>query len=244
MPTDKAATAPPKLHAEEPQALIGYRSNAEWDALVSETGDRLAALEGMDEDVRAATFAAMDGIDAIHREALHRLVRLFKEGVLEQVITDPAINTLMGMYDLLPPETPGCAKIWDFLPDQDIASDGLAADPVGTPPHWSPAPLAGELAEGAFAIVRMEEGMIVVARAGGEIYSFSATCPHHNASMREGSLNGFSWACPSETGCLYDIRSGSRLGGGPPLGCHPVRTENGRVLIGFSMPFNAKLPVF
>ena len=47
----------------------------------------------------------LQGIDTIHREALHRLVRLFKEGVLEQVITDPAIYTLMELYDFITEST-------------------------------------------------------------------------------------------------------------------------------------------
>ena len=49
-------------------------------------------------------------IDALHREALHRLVRLFKERVLEQVATDPAIRTLLEMYDLLPVHTHPAGK--------------------------------------------------------------------------------------------------------------------------------------
>jgi len=46
----------------------------------------------------------------LHREALHRLVRLFKERVLEQVATDPAIRTLLEMYDLLPVHTHPAGK--------------------------------------------------------------------------------------------------------------------------------------
>ena len=88
------------------QALVGYRSNEEWQDLLAQAATMVGSLDEIeDQATREKVFSAMEGIDAVHREALHRLVRLFKDGVLEQVVTDPAINSLMGMYDLLPPET-------------------------------------------------------------------------------------------------------------------------------------------
>jgi hypothetical protein len=42
-----------------------------------------------------------------------RLVRLFKEGVLAQIVTDPAIRTLMELYDLKPPA--GAGQVPDFI---------------------------------------------------------------------------------------------------------------------------------
>ena len=71
-----------------PHPLADYRSNEEWQDLVAQTGSLLAALDDIkDEDTKAQVFTALAGIDSVHREALHRLVKLFKEGVLEQVIT-------------------------------------------------------------------------------------------------------------------------------------------------------------
>ena len=231
---------PPKLPTgEPPQELVGFRSNQEWEALVAETGDRLAALDDLDGEARAAVEAALAGIDAIHREALHRLVRLFKEGVLETVVTDPAIHTLMGMYGLLPEATPGCRKVWDFLPEED---SGVATDPAAAPPHWAPAPLEVLLGDGKFAVCRMEEGAFVVARMQGAFYAFAAGCPQHGKLMLDGTLSDYSWACPHGRGCLYDIRSGARLGGGAPLDCRPVREEGGKLWIGFGIPFQPNLP--
>lgn len=232
---------PPNLRGEEPQPLVGFRTNAEWEELLAETGDRLAALDEIAPDARDEVFSALAGIDAIHREAMHRLVRLFKEGVLEQVVTDPAIGTLMGMYDLTPPETPGCKKVWDFLPDDAADVDGLSADPIGTPPHWSPAPLSGPLADGEHVLCRMEEGTLIFARADEKSFAFTSQCPEHG-SMRGGVLSGFTWACPSGPGCLYDIRNGARMGGGEPLECHTLREESSRLMVGFGVPFTPKLP--
>ncbi|MSU91250.1 hypothetical protein GE300_16840 [Rhodobacteraceae bacterium 2CG4] len=234
------AGAPPKLTDDgRGQALVGYRANDEWQALLAETGDRLAALDDLDAEARSAVDAALAGIDSVHREALHRLVRLFKDGVLEQVVTDPAIRTLMGMYGLLPEDEAGCRKVWDFLPADP---PDVAADPAGAPPHWSPAPVDAGLADGGYAVCRMEEGAFVVARAGGGWFAFAATCPAHGTTMLDGALDGFTWACPAATGCLYDIRSGARMGGGAALDCRPVRQQDGRLLIGFGMPFDPSLP--
>jgi hypothetical protein len=75
-------------------------------------------------------------IDSVHREAITRLVALFKDGVLEQVIQDPAIRTLMEMYDLLPTTSP-CAKVYDFLGATEAPGErgrGRRAEGPGTGP--------------------------------------------------------------------------------------------------------------
>ena len=70
--------APHSSDGEPPQQLVGYRTNDEWNALLAEASAMIESLEQVDDaDVRARVFGAMNGIDAIHREALLRLVRLF-----------------------------------------------------------------------------------------------------------------------------------------------------------------------
>jgi len=94
---------PENTSISTPQPLTGYRTNEEWDALLLRARDALESLDGVqDAALREQLLALLTDIDSIHREALHRLVRLFKAGVLEQVATDPAIHTLLELYDLLP----------------------------------------------------------------------------------------------------------------------------------------------
>ena len=205
----------------------------------------LEAIE--DEDTRKRVFDALAGIDAVHREALHRLVRLFKEGVLEQVATDPAINSLMGMYDLLPPEEPGCRKIWDFVGDGAPGEEpeGVQAAPPGIPPHWTPAPAEAEPVDDSAYVCNLDEGRILLVRVEGTDYAVSADCPEHGVPLDNGKLDNVMWHCPKGPGCSYDVRDGKRLGGGKALECHPVRVEaDGRRMIGFGMPFEPKLPAF
>ncbi|MGP1398072.1 MAG: hypothetical protein ACTS3R_21400 [Inquilinaceae bacterium] len=231
----------------DPQPLIGYRTNAEWNDLIAQTGAMIGALESIeDQAVRDEVFGALAAIDAVHREALHRLVRLFKEGVLEQVVTDPAIRSLMGMYDLLPETQPACQKVWDFTKDDPASADSaVAAGSMDDPPHWSLAPVPCPPKEGEALICHMEEGTYVLVGAGGRTYAFDAVCGVHLAPMLQGKLETLSWICPHGPGCIYDVRNGTRLGGDQVLDCRPVKTDaTGRVLIGFGLPFEPSLPAF
>lgn len=258
--TSMPSKLPDGVTRDEAQPLVGYRSNGEWNDLVAQVGAMVAGIDGIiDDEVRGHILGILQGVDEIHREGLHRLVRLFKDGVLEQVISDPAIRTLFGMYDLLPEDEPGCTKTVNFLtPEEQAGTDTkpLPAKPtavharvasVAAPvlPHWLPAPLAQTLADGAHTLVVGHGTAIVVARVRGEHFAFEAGCPHHNKPLEDGRLNGYTWICPAEPGCAYDIRNGARIGGGPHLQCHTVRADDqGRILIGFGMPFQARMPSF
>jgi len=244
------------------QPLVGYRSNEEWNDLVAQVGAMVAGIDDVtDATVRAQVLGVLQGIDEIHREGLHRLVRLFKDGVLEQVISDPAIRTLMGMYDLLPEEEPGCIKTVNFLTDEErsqpVAALAKPARPTAKPaavdtvtpsavlPHWLPAPLDHAKTEAAFSLLDAHGASVLVARVHGEDYAVEAACPHHSASLEDGRLSNYTLICPTAPGCAYDIRNGARIGGGPNLECHPVRRDaQGRVLIGFGMPFKPSMPSF
>jgi len=227
-----------------PQNLVGYRTNEEWNDLLAQVGALIGALEEIeDEATKKAVFDALSAIDTVHREALHRLVRLFKEGVLEQVVTDPAIHTLMGMYALLPEPTAGCQKVYDFLaPEQ--RDDGVRTEPVTMPAHWSPAPVIAAPEPGSVLFMRMEEGSFALANVDGKLFVFDAVCAHHGKLMTGGRLEGVSFICPNGPGCVYDVRSGARLGGGG-IECRPVRRDDGgRPLVGFGMPFVPEMPAF
>ena len=101
-----------------PESLRGFMTNSEWDELLSRADYLITSLESIeDSNTRQNVFELLKVLDKVHRESLTRLVRLFKDGVLEQVITDPPIRTLMDLYDLLP-QSLGCS-------DTDSASIAL-----------------------------------------------------------------------------------------------------------------------
>lgn len=229
---------------DAPNALVGYRTNEDWQNLLAQFAVLVEEVEAIEDAAsRGKAMALLAATDAIHREALHRLVRLFKDGVLEQVVTDPAIHTLMGMYDLLPESDPACRKVWDFIAEPAAAP--VAASVAEEQPRWMPIPAEATPADGQANVVGVEDRVVIVAQVEGQAYALSATCPTHGVAMTAGHLSGFSWICPAGPACVYDVRNGSRLGGGTALVCHPVRAESGRDLrIGFGMPFTPHLPAF
>ena len=239
--------AEPFAGAEQP--LVGYLSNDEWQTLLADLNLRIERMEALaDGQTKQEIFELLNGIDAVHRESLRRLVRLFKEGVLEQVVTDPAIHTLMELYDLLPdaaaPGPPSTAPKFPTIPIRALS----AALPAPLRyPHW--VPVLGSVDEptvGALCDDIAVDGLpLLLARRDKQWFALDAKCPLDGESLKGSSLSGYTLSCPSHAGCHYDIRNGARIGGGPGLGCHPVKTdEQGRVLVGLDMDFKPALPSF
>lgn len=236
------APAPPA-----PQPLVGYLGNEEWGGLLAEVNALVERMDALpDSAVRDDVFRLLDGIDAIHREALRRLVRLFKEGVLEQVVTDPAIHTLMELYDLLPaaptPQAaPAAPRRFPTIPIR-----AAAPPPRARYPHWVPVlGRADDLPSGATCAVQADETSLLLARRDDRLYAMAARCAVDGAPLAGATLNGYTLTCPRHAGCHYDVRTGQRLGGGPALACHPVRVgDDGRVLAGLDMDFQPDVPSF
>jgi nitrite reductase/ring-hydroxylating ferredoxin subunit len=232
-----AALTPPP----DAQRLVGFLSNEEWDALLADVNARIEAIEAWpDANARDHVLALLNGVDAIHREGLRRLVRLFKDGVLEQVVTDPAIRTLMELYDLLP-QGEQVKPAFRTIPIR-------AARPTPTRyPHWVPVlAKADELAPGDLRDDLVVDGEpLLIARRDDEWFALDGRCPIDDAPLQGARVSGYTLTCPNHAGCHYDLRTGSRMGGGTSIACHPVRIdEKDRVLVGLDMDFTPSLPSF
>ena len=236
---------------EPPQSLLGYLSNDDWDALLVHVNGLVQEMESLPAgDLRNRVFELLDSIDAMHREALHRLVRLFKEGVLEKVVSDPAIHTLMELYDLLPPDAEisetqrrGQKSAFPTIPIKSVRMTPSA--PVRFP-HWVPAPkAAGELVSGAVREVAVDDRSVLVCRRDDQFFALESRCARDGASLSQAAISGYTLTCPNHSGCYYDVRQGSPLGGGEKIACYPVKLDaNGRLLIGLDMEFTPNLPSF
>lgn len=231
------------------QSLVGFMPNEEWDALLAELNGRIEALEGLpDGDTKQQVFALLDGIDALHREALRRLVRLFKEGVLQQVVTDPAIHTLMELYDLLPESEPPKARAASKFPTIPIRALPAAPSPPLRYPHWVPAlSQQDEMPPGTLRDDLAIDGQPLLLARRGELewFALDAACPIDGTLLRGATVSGYTLTCPNHSGCHYDLRSGARIGGGKGITCHPVQVDpGGRVLVGLDMEFTPSLPSF
>lgn len=234
---------------ENPQTLVGFMPNDEWDALLAHVS---GLIQQMDElpagNVKTAVFEVLDGIDAIHREALRRLVRLFKEGVLEKVMSDPAIHTLLELYDMLPqpPEEAALEKSKKIFPTIPIKA--VHAAPLAKPryPHWVPVlQRSDELLPGTAREFIVAEGTMLLCRRADQFFALESLCARDGSSLSGATLSGYTLTCPNHSGCHYDVRRGTRVGGNEMIACYPVKQEeDGRVLVGLDMDFTPSLPSF
>lgn len=234
---------------ESPQALIGFMTNDEWDQLLDYVNAMISEMEALPlPDVKDKVFELLAGIDSIHRESIHRLVRLFKKGVLEQVITDPPIRTLMQLYDIVP--TPDPSEVGTFKPNFPNIPIKVtqSAAPESNPqyPHWVPAlKHRDELRPGNVVEVLLDDYPVLLCRVEDAFFALASGCAQDGSSLREATLSRFTLSCPSHPGCLYDVRQGTRIGASAGVECYPVKiTDDGPVMVGLDMDFVADLPTF
>ena len=241
------------------QERIGFMTIAGWDQLLHQVNQQIEEMEQLPlPEVKDKMFALLEGIDAIHRESLSRLVSLFKEGVLEQVITDPPIHTLMELYDLLPPEI-----------EEEEEDDGPQFDDSGFPtfpvrviteankkpplkpkyPRWIPVPeAAGTLPPDSTKVMDIDGYSILLCRVGDEYFAMASSCGQDGASLSDATLSKYTLTCHNHEGCHYDIRMGTRIAArGSSIDCYPVEVsenDKDRVMIGLDMEFVPNVPVF
>lgn len=241
---------PPEPALKSPQQLVGFMTNAEWDELLAETDARIQALEKLPyPQVKEQVFELLANIDVIHREGLRRLVRLFKEGVMEQVVTDPAIHTLMELYDLLPARPKEVdeqrAKIvFTTVPSKKVVASQAKPEPKY--PRWVPlAEGAEDIADGAISACDAHDRRILLCRVGGSLFALDDRCVQDGSPLVGATLSKFTLSCPHHSGCYYDVRDGARVAAPGRLECFPVkRNASGRILIGIDIDFEPRRPAF
>lgn len=224
-------------------------SNDEWDRLLADVNRLVQKMEELPPgEVKSAVFELLQGVDAIHREALRRLVRLFKEGVLEKVVSDPAIHTLMELYDLLPqqPEEAAPDKPKHRYPTIPIKAEYAAPLAKTRYPHWVPVlQSSDELAPHATREFELDGLPVLLVRHADQLFALASRCARDGSSLRGATLSGYTLTCPNHYGCYYDVRQGSRIGSSETINCYPVKLdEDGKVLVGLDMDFTPRLPSF
>ena len=245
-------TATSRTSHDTPQDLVGFMTNEEWDGLLGHVN---ALVQEMDDlpfpQVKEKVFELLAGVDAIHREALRRLGRLFKEGVLEAVVTDPAIHTLMELYDLLPPEKnkieDQTAKIkYPHELAKFMAMETEKRSDKPKYPHWVPVlKHGGELIGGSIKECVADDRNLLICRVDDTFFALNSACSQDGSSLAGALLNKFTLTCPHHGGCYYDIRTGTRIASNGQIECFSVKLdEGGRILVGIDMEFKPQLPAF
>lgn len=104
-----------------------------------------------------------------------------------------------------------------------------------------------DIREGELRKVTVRGREILLARRGDHVYATDVLCPHLQADLSEGTLQGYTLTCPMH-GSQFDVRDGhvvrwtnlsgtilafaSRAFPPRPLTCYPVRIDGDRVLVG------------
>jgi nitrite reductase/ring-hydroxylating ferredoxin subunit len=236
--------------SEPPQQLVGFMNNEEWEELIGYVDGLVVEMEKLPfPDVRDKVFELLAGIDSLHREALYRLVRLFKEGVLEQVITDPAIRTLMELYDLVPETQTANATSTaprTYFPNipVKVEYDSPRASAAEVP-HWVPATARlTDITAGSVIETVAGEKPVLLCRVNQDLFALETKCCQDGAPLRNATISKFTLSCPNHPGCLYDVRQGTRIAASGQIDCYPVKTDDDKILVGFGMGFTPNLPTF
>ena len=67
-----------------------------------------------------------------------------------------------------------------------------------------------EIPEGGKLYVELDERLVVIFRAGGDLYCLDDVCTHDGGPLGEGQLSGYEIACPRH-GAKFDMRTGQAL---------------------------------
>lgn len=98
---------------------------------------------------------------------------------------------------------------------------------------WTDAAAAGDVpAHGMLEVEAGGRALLLVA-SDGALHAVDAVCPHHQAWLSMGRVDGEAIDCPRHQG-RFDLRTGRKLRGPecPSLGVYPVRVAAGRVWVG------------
>ena len=175
---------------------------SDWlDALIQGFADH------PDDDVRHRVFALLDGIDALHRASLGRLVS-FLEGpgakpMWDRVRNDQLVRTLLLLYDLMPPAEQKQPR--PFIPLRVV-------EPLPPPRarKWFEIAMLDETSPGKMRGVRAGDHAILICNVAGDIFAYHDSCPDTPLALSLGQLDGAQIVCPWH-GCRFDARTGERL---------------------------------
>ena len=182
-----------------------------------------------DPTVGERAFALLDGVDALHRAALGRLVALLAApggaAIWTQARQDPVIRAVLLLYDLVregepaePAEAPARPRPAPVIPvrHEPIPVPGKRALPIlasgsATAPQWRDVTSLDDLPTGTLRGVRLDGVAVLLGNTDGDIFAYEDACPDTPLALSVGQLEGDEIVCPWH-GCRFEARSGRRTG--------------------------------
>lgn len=192
----------------------------ELDALGEWIGNLIQEFdEHPDDDVRERVFALLDGVDALHRAALGRLVALLQTPdattIWKQAQHDPLIRTVLALYDLAPATE---AKVFPpsrpprvTIPLTMVHSSAtMQSGTDARVPEWRDGVRLTEIQPHTIRGVKIVGTLVLLCNIGGDVYAYDDACPDTPLTLSNGHLDGEQIVCPWH-GCRFDARTGQRM---------------------------------
>jgi nitrite reductase (NADH) small subunit len=221
-----------------------HLTNAEFEASIQHLDVLIQEFDALPyPQVREKAFDLLQAIDTIHRESLGRLITFLRthgqSNLVERAAADPAIHTLLLLYDLVPADERTQAERGlreGFPAFKGIAVHEAEAETVGLtsapgidiiplelvnqasrrqprrPIFQAVAPLE-DVPPGTMKAFDIVGGRVLIANVDGEVYAVRNTCPSSMAPLELGSFAPPIVVCPWHNDA-YDIRTGKRADGG------------------------------
>ncbi len=200
--------------------------------------------EHPDDDVRKRVFALLDGVDALHRAALGRLVALLKESdaatTWSRAQRDPLIRMVLALYDLAPATEPKRFPP-SRPPSMTIPLKMVQSGPVNPggqdshPPKWHEVRHLTGFLPGTMLGFRIADTMVLVCNIDGELFAYEDACPDTPLTLSNGEIDGDQIVCPWH-GCRFDVRTAQRvIHRGTSLIPYPVTVEDDVVRVALNL---------
>jgi nitrite reductase/ring-hydroxylating ferredoxin subunit len=97
---------------------------------------------------------------------------------------------------------------------------------------YIPVARAGELAAGQMKEIDLGGRQVLLAFAEGKYFAFARQCPHEDADLKNGVIEGAKVRCANHNYC-FDLNSGACVlpQGGPPLTVLPTEARGEEISI-------------
>jgi nitrite reductase/ring-hydroxylating ferredoxin subunit len=182
----------------------------------------ISELEALpDSGARTIALELIENIDHLHRTCIWRMFEVLSElggkGLVDRMVTDPAVKTLFVLYDLVPsvPLVPVEASGNVAAPYSSGFVPLSAVAGLNLPPSFRVAFQRKDVPPGSLRAVEIDGRPVLLAAldADAETFAYRNQCLGSILPLHLGTLDNGVIHCPWH-GCRYDARTGERIEGG------------------------------
>ncbi|HSF15155.1 MAG TPA: Rieske (2Fe-2S) protein [Vicinamibacteria bacterium] len=179
----------------------------------------VAELEALpDSEAKAKALELVENVDHLHRTCVWRLFEILSElggkGLIERMVSEPAVKALFVLYDLIPsqPLTPVESPARVSAPFAGGFVPLSAIEGIHAEPSWHVVFAREDLPPGSLRAVEVDGTPLLLASTGDAVFAYRNSCggsilPLHLGTLVDGEIH-----CPWH-GCRYDVETGKKSGG-------------------------------